>query len=451
MENGQKIKLLPKQLHFYKSQTKFIAGVAGLGGGKTTVGAIKALGKSGDNKGIKGCVTAPTYKMLRDATIPKYEEMFTRYAPGYATFLGIAGDKPMAKFGDGGSILFRSTEKPDNLRALEIGWFHMDEAAMSPHVAFQVLRGRLRQRSEDGSVYPYQGWMTTTPRGLNWIYTEFALDKRDKYELIQWATKDNFYLPEDYIEDMGYTGKMALQEQEGQFIIMTGECLFETEKLKKRLGDCRDGLPDPNYVLDIPVTDVRLADVVSVWKPPFVGTNYLCGADCADEGGNGVNDAVIMNWNTGEEVCGIHGDISADLYALILDRVCRKYNNCYLAPERNGTVGGAVTTRLKDMEYPNLYKDSSDRIGWWTGTNRFDVLSEYKIAVDRNQTMIYSREAIAEMMTFIQDASGKYRHIEGGTDDMVMSRSICWGLRNKKNPNNVIRLQAWKRPFTTCA
>lgn len=423
------------QARFIQSQSKYSAALAGLGGGKTHAGTVRSLILAIQYPGIRGWVTAPVFKTLNDATIPKYEEIFGQI-PDFARFLG--GDNPRAELANGSEILFRSTDKPDNLRGGEIGFFHMDEAAQSSYYSFQILQGRLRQRNKNGEFYPLQGWLTTTPKGLNWIYHEFiVLENRPNYEYFTWKTADNYYLPPEYLDGMDYTGKFRAQELEAAFLNLEGESLFSIENLDRRQKmDCKE--PTATYH----------DGYVKVWKEPLVGVKYVAGADCADEGGGGFSCMVIIN-QAGEEHLEIHGDISSDTFSKLCDEWGRKYNNALLGVECNGTVGGYVTAKLKDMGYPRLYKRKNDKLGWYTdGFNRAPMLEEYRHAVNRNQTLIYCAEAIAEMRTFVSKPTGKYEHMDRCFDDRVMARAIALRMIQERQGMGMA-WRSWKRQGST--
>jgi hypothetical protein len=430
-----KIEAHPKQLEFIQSAAIYSAAVAGIGGGKTHAGAIKALLKCATSPGIRGCVTAPTYKMLNDATLPKYNEVFSQI-PGFASFS--FGDAPICVCQNEAEIIFRSTDKPDNLRGMEIGFYHMDEASQSSYYAYQTLNGRLRQRINKETFFPLQGWITTSPNGLNWVYTEYGLEPKPDHTLFTWGTRDNLYMPRGYIERLllEYKGKKGEQELEGKFLNLAGDTMFDQDTLQKiLLSDCRPPLEiEDNYVY--------------VWKPYSVGRRYIMGVDCADEGGGGANVAVVIDWQTGEECAEIYGDIAADVFVQVLDRWGRIYGNAHMGVERNG-IGNYIVAKLEDLRYPSLYKDASGRTGWFTHVgNRASMLAAYKYAVDRHETIIHNELAIQEMLQFVSKPSGKWEHIEGGYDDRVFARAICWQMRDSRMLNPV-RLKSGKRRTVT--
>lgn len=424
------------QENFIHSQTKYTAAIAGLGSGKTHGGAVKSLVMSIEHPGIRIWVTAPVFKTLTDATIPKYHEIFGSIE-GYAQFLG--GDNPQARLNNGGEILFRSTDKADNLRGGEIGAFHMDEAAQSSYYAFQILQGRLRQRKNDNEFYPLRGWLTTTPKGLNWLYHEFVVQERLNYEYFTWKTSDNKYLPPEYIDGMDYSGKFRDQELGAQFLNLEGECLFNIANLDRRQQtDCRDPI------------QTFSKGIVKMWKEPLVGVKYVAGVDCADEGGGGVNCMTIANKQTLEECLEIHGDISSDDFSRMVDEWGRKYNNALVGVEANG-IGNAVIANLKNMGYPKLYKRDTDKYGWYTsGANRTPMLENYRIAIDRNQYVFYSFEGINEHRTFVKKSDGSWEHMDKRCfDDHVFARALtCEMAKVNQGMGSVIR--SVKRLVTTC-
>ena len=55
-----------------------------------------------------------------------------------------------------------------------------------------------------------------------------------------------------------------------------------------------------------------------------------------------------------EQVAEYQGKPDIDLFATILNDVGRQYGDCLLVVENNN-IGYSVLTKLKEMNYPNLY------------------------------------------------------------------------------------------------
>jgi hypothetical protein len=162
-----------KQAAFVEDQTPYVALVGGIGSGKTRAGVIKALLTMERHPGVLGVVTAPTIAML-DTTVRAFRELLPqeRYAFHRSLPRRIVLD-------NGSEVIFRTTDEPDRLRGPNLAFVYMDEAALSSEEAFRVLQGRLRQRvppsaSLGEAPYRHQLWLTTTPKGHNWVYREFA-------------------------------------------------------------------------------------------------------------------------------------------------------------------------------------------------------------------------------------------------------------------------------------
>lgn len=155
---------------------------------------------------------APTYPMLRDATLRTFVEIARPVITSFNR------SELHIRLTDGKEILFRSADDPDKLRGPNLGWFAIDEAAMVPEETWDVMLGRLR-------LAPGRGWVTTTPRGQNWIYDLWATEPREGYRMVQARTRDNHYLPVGFVESLEakYSSAYAAQELDGEFVEQGGQ------------------------------------------------------------------------------------------------------------------------------------------------------------------------------------------------------------------------------------
>jgi len=432
-----------QQTELINSKSPEIAFIAGIGSGKTHAGAQKMCALQMEYTGSSAIVTAPSYRIMEMATLPKYEQIY----PPEIIKRKKTRPYPVWELWTGGFIYFYSTDNPETIVGGEVAFVHMDEASLSPYLGYTNCKKRMRQRDKAGKAYPYQLWITTTPRQLNWVYLEFGPDAPEGHQTIKASTRDNIYRDEteigEYIDKLGLSDLEYSQEIEGNFEILAGDCLFRKDDLDRQLKNCTEPL------------EVR-GDTY-IYKEPVIGGRYIAGADCFDEGGGGANCMVIQDAQTGDEVLEIYTEKSADKFASMCFNSLEEYNNPVFAPERNGTVGGIVLQKMRDLGYKNLYKDDKNRDGWYTSTNalppkvgRLQMLKEYEEAVRLRQTIVRSFEAIGEMSTFVRDKSGKYKHLVSRKDDRVMARAICWQMRRVK-PRNTVTFGSYRRYATTYA
>ena len=212
MARSINIELYDQQHRFVTSPHRLSAFIGGLGSGKTTAGAVKALMNSvigPQDSGPKlGMVMAPTYPMLRDATFRTFIEVAGN------TIADIQKSEMKITLINKSEILFRSADNPDRLRGPNLHWAWIDEAAMCPALTWEITLGRLRAQ---GRARPL--WITGTPKGRNWLFTATA-----QLKLFRAKTRENPYLAKEFVQSLHniYSGQFAEQELEGEFIKLEG-------------------------------------------------------------------------------------------------------------------------------------------------------------------------------------------------------------------------------------
>lgn len=197
------------QRRFWLSDAKYRCFVGGVGSGKTRAGCLEVLRMPA---GSTGMVLAPTYPMLRDATLRTFLGLVER-----AGILDSYNRSEMVvKLSDDKVIMFRSADNPDRLRGPNLGWFYLDEAALMDRDVWLIMLGRLREN-------PGRAWVTTTPRGFNWLHDVFTTSG-DDYAIIRSSSRDNTFLPSGFVTSLekAYTTEFARQEIEGEFTEVQG-------------------------------------------------------------------------------------------------------------------------------------------------------------------------------------------------------------------------------------
>lgn len=200
------------QERFWMSQARSRAFIGGVGSGKTMAGCAEAFRP--EYAGATGAFIAPTFPMLRDATLAMFLGLCeTAEAQGWPVLANFNKGDMVAQLNTGTTILFRSSDDPERLRGPNLGFFYLDEAALMKRRTWDIMIGRLREQ-------PGRSWLTTTPKGFNWIYDLFVTQRLPGYELIKSSSRDNPYLPADFVSSLeqAYAGAFRQQEIEGDFV-----------------------------------------------------------------------------------------------------------------------------------------------------------------------------------------------------------------------------------------
>jgi hypothetical protein len=210
-----------RQAEFWASGARFKAFVGGVGSGKTWAGAVEVWDQPARSTGM---ILAPTYPMLRDATLRTFLDL-SREAGVLASF---SKSELKATLVNGTTAIFRSADDPERLRGPNLGWFWMDEAALMQQMTWLIMIGRLRER-------PGRAWATTTPKGKNWLYTEFSDGTHHK--IIQASSRTNIYLPDGFLAslDASYSPLFARQEVEGDWIDESHDLLIPTSWIDRSM------------------------------------------------------------------------------------------------------------------------------------------------------------------------------------------------------------------------
>lgn len=238
----REIELYDTQFEFVNCQDRFTAFIAGVGSGKTFGGAVKGISLAEPN--TLGLVVAPTYPMLRDATLRAYQDIL-------GDALDVHKGEMLGRLSNGAEILFRSADKPDRLRGPNIHWAHIDEGALCPSGTWEIVIGRLRASGGAGPCF-----ITSTPKGRNWLY-----ERAPELHVFRAHTADNPYLADAFVESLraSYTGKFAAQELRGEFVAFEGLVYEEFDRarhVQEREGPwnrvvigCDEGYTNPAVLL----------------------------------------------------------------------------------------------------------------------------------------------------------------------------------------------------------
>jgi len=213
---GIKYSPLPSQKRFHSSQARFKGFSGPIGSGKSQALCHEAIKLTYLNRGRVGLLGAPTYPMLRDATLATlFDILNTNLIPYEYT----KSDNVLTMVDTQSRVLCRSIDEFERLRGTNLAWFALDELTYSPEAAWLVLEGRLR----DPKASRLCGFAVWTPKGYDWVYRKFISDPRPGYQTTLARPFENRHLLEqipDFYELLksSYDDSFFQQEVLGKYL-----------------------------------------------------------------------------------------------------------------------------------------------------------------------------------------------------------------------------------------
>lgn len=178
------------------------------------------------------------------------------------------------------------------------------------------------------------------------------------------------------------------------------------------------------------------------WKEPVEGRKYVCGCDTS-EGlpSSDPNGFGVLDKESGEQVCAVHGRFSFDKLAELAVEECIYYNRALLGIERNNH-GHAVLKRTMELGYKKphnrggpLYHFSEGRPGWDTNSaTRPVMIDELAESIEKQFMIVNDKDFLSECLTFKKQSNNKYEADQGCHDDTVLKWAIAWQMRKVRRP-----------------
>ena len=227
---------LPSQKKFLESAARFKGFSGPIGSGKSQVLCQEAIRLSYQNPGRTGLIGAPTYPMLRDATLAALIEVLDANGIPYEwnrseNFLVMKETRSR--------ILLRAVEEFERLRGSNLAWFGIDELTYAPEDAWLRLEGRLR----DPKATRLCGFGVWTPKGYDWVHRRFIAECVEGYETVLAQPFENRFLlgkVPDYYERLKSSYDLRLYEQEalGSYLHLTVGRVYYTFEREGNVGEC---------------------------------------------------------------------------------------------------------------------------------------------------------------------------------------------------------------------
>lgn len=207
---------LPSQSRFQALKARFKGFSGPVGSGKSAALCFEAFRQSYINRGRMGLLAAPTYSMLRDATLTGLLAALEEYDVDFE--LRKSDGELILKAPDS-TMLLRSLDEPERLRGTNLAWFGIDELSYTREEGWLRLEARLR----DPKAKRLCGFGVWTPQGHDWLYKRFIHEPVQGYECVRAEPFENRYLLDrtpDYYErlESSYDPRFYRQEALGEYL-----------------------------------------------------------------------------------------------------------------------------------------------------------------------------------------------------------------------------------------
>lgn len=339
-----------------------------------------------NNPGVTVLCAAPTYSQVKRPL-----EEISDGLQGANVIKSVNRSEFEIKFKNGSKILFRSVERPDNLRGLTCDYAVLDEFAyMQDDVWLKVIKPILLVKGK-------QVLFISTPRGKNLFYDLFQLGlnpENDSYASVKMTYDENPFVDTAEIEE----AKLTLPDH-----IFKAEYLAEFtdsgQTVFQNLEECS----------------------VNVW-PRAEGKRYA-GLDL----GRANDYTVLTIMDAKGRVLEIYRDNQKDWSYMI--------NNIVQIVQRHDATLLVEVNGLGDVVYESLKKQWSKTQPFVTSSrSKQDIIENLALDFNTKSVTIPSKDLFApltfELEIFTYTYSPKSRSIvysapNGQHDDTVMSLAIC--------------------------
>ena len=207
---------LASQRQFNGLDSRFKGFSGPVGSGKSAALCFESVRQAYLNRGRYGLLAAPTYTMLRDATLASLFGLMDEQEVDYDIRKSdgeLDVNSPMA------TVLLRSLEDPERLRGTNLAWFGIDELSYTRENAWVRLEARLR----DPRAEHLCGFGVWTPQGHDWLYKRFVKNPVAGYGCVRAMPFENHHLlnrTPDYYErlESSYDPRFYQQEVLGEYL-----------------------------------------------------------------------------------------------------------------------------------------------------------------------------------------------------------------------------------------
>jgi hypothetical protein len=219
---------LPSQRSFHNSSARFKGFSGPIGSGKSQALCQEAIRLSYLNAGRQGLIGAPTYPMLRDATLTSFLEVVGGSKIPYELN---KSELVLVMKDTGSRIYFRAVDDFERLRGTNLAWFGLDELTYTPEESWLRLEGRLR----DPLAKRLCGFAVWTPKGFDWVYRRFIRNRVEGYDVVLAKAYENRHVLDkipDFYDRLkaSYDAKFFEQEVLGEYLNVQSGVVYHAFK-----------------------------------------------------------------------------------------------------------------------------------------------------------------------------------------------------------------------------
>lgn len=208
-----------------------------IGSGKSKALVHEAIKLAHINPGVLGLIGSPTYRLLTDSTLVELlntldeQEIPHKF---HKSSFSVRLHEP------GTTILLRSLEEPERLRAMNLGWFGIDELSYCKEAAWTRLEGRLRHPLAK-TKRKFGVW---TPKGRDWVWRRFISSRAiDGYHCVMARPYENRAIldvaPDFYSNlEKSYDEKFFRQEVLGEYVDMGSGAVYHSFRAEENVRSC---------------------------------------------------------------------------------------------------------------------------------------------------------------------------------------------------------------------
>ena len=240
---------LPAQREFLADEShRILSYIGGFGSGKSWALAAKLIFLGLRNPGQTLMACEPTFPMIRTVLIPALDAALEHWEIEYEFRASPQPEYHLELPTGPVTILCQSAENYQRIRGQNLAAAVWDEADTSPVDTAQKAGEMLLARMRTGKIN--QLAIASTPEGYRYCYRTFVEDDGPDKRLIRVKTKDNPFLPPEFIPSLerNYPPQLIQAYLEGEFVNLASCALYPDFCRNLNYSDAEATQQDTIYV-----------------------------------------------------------------------------------------------------------------------------------------------------------------------------------------------------------